>query len=63
MLPVMPTALAIPNRRPINIPAAAEESKMMSIAKDWLAGGVSAGLSKTVVAPIGKSYPSASIYA
>mmetsp|Transcript_44616 Transcript_44616/g.105699 ORF Transcript_44616/g.105699 Transcript_44616/m.105699 type:complete len:318 (+) Transcript_44616:532-1485(+) len=52
MLPVMPTALAIPNRRPINIPAAAEESKMMSIAKDWLAGGVSAGLSKTVVAPI-----------
>jgi len=28
------------------------ESSMMKVAKDWLAGGISAGISKTVVAPI-----------
>jgi len=33
-------------------PAKPPQSKAMKIAKDWLAGGVSAGISKTVVAPI-----------
>jgi hypothetical protein len=28
--------------------------QLISIAKDWLAGGVSAGVSKTIVAPIGE---------
>jgi len=52
MLPVMPFNFQ-PNRRPITVPAAAEgQSQLMSIAKDWLAGGVSAGISKTCVAPI-----------
>jgi hypothetical protein len=28
--------------------------QLIGIAKDWLAGGVSAGVSKTIVAPIGE---------
>ena len=39
-------------RKPITVPSSSE-SKLVSIAKDWLAGGVSAGVSKTIVAPIG----------
>ncbi len=55
MLPVI-NFKPMPTRREIRVPAAAEgESKLVSIAKDWLAGGVSAGISKTVVAPIGES--------
>lgn len=38
-------------RKPIMVPSSTE-SKAMSIAKDWLAGGVAAGVSKTIVAPI-----------
>jgi len=38
-------------RKPITVPASTE-SAVISIAKDWLAGGTAAGISKTVVAPI-----------
>jgi hypothetical protein len=42
-------------RKPITIPAPADpSSRVVAIAKDWLAGGTAAGLSKTAVAPIGK---------
>ncbi|KAJ1494004.1 putative mitochondrial ADP/ATP translocase [Baffinella frigidus] len=37
----------------ITVPAAAEkESPIVAMAKDWLAGGTAAGISKTIVAPI-----------
>jgi hypothetical protein len=43
----------------ITVPAAAEkESPVMAMAKDWLAGGTAAGISKTIVAPIGHTLPS-----
>merc|ERR1712216_1082446 len=38
-------------RKPITIPSAGD-SKIVAIAKDWLAGGTAAGVSKTIVAPI-----------
>ena len=41
-------------RKPITIPAAGgKDSAVVAIAKDWLAGGTAAGVSKTIVAPIG----------
>jgi len=42
---------AVEQRKPITVPASTE-SKIISIAKDWLAGGTAAGISKTIVAPI-----------
>jgi hypothetical protein len=46
--------MAMQQRKPISVPAAKEgESAIVAIAKDWLAGGTAAGISKTLVAPIG----------
>merc|ERR1712205_127606 len=40
-------------RKPITVPAPADAtSAAVAIAKDWLAGGTAAGVSKTIVAPI-----------
>jgi len=40
-------------RKPITVPASADAtSAAVAIAKDWLAGGTAAGVSKTIVAPI-----------
>ena len=39
-------------RKPIVV-AAPAENPILAIAKDWLAGGTAAGVSKTLVAPIG----------
>jgi len=45
--------MAMQQRKPISVPAAKEpESAIVAIAKDWLAGGTAAGISKTLVAPI-----------
>mmetsp|Transcript_28855 Transcript_28855/g.59137 ORF Transcript_28855/g.59137 Transcript_28855/m.59137 type:complete len:324 (+) Transcript_28855:32-1003(+) len=43
-----------PAYRPITVPAAPAGNNdwVVSMAKDWLAGGTSAGISKTIVAPI-----------
>jgi solute carrier family 25 (adenine nucleotide translocator) protein 4/5/6/31 len=38
-------------RKPVTVPSSTE-SKVLAIAKDWLAGGTAAGVSKTIVAPI-----------
>jgi hypothetical protein len=32
------------------------QEMLVGLAKDWLTGGVSAGVSKTAVAPIGKEF-------
>ena len=41
-------------RKPVTVPSSTE-SKVLAIAKDWLAGGTAAGVSKTIVAPIGEN--------
>jgi len=48
---VAPRSRRSAERKPITIPSAGD-SKIVAIAKDWLAGGTAAGVSKTIVAPI-----------
>ena len=52
VLTVTATSLQTSERKPVVVPVSSE--KVVALAKDWMAGGTAAGISKTIVAPIGE---------
>jgi hypothetical protein len=48
----LPRHLQTSERKPVVVPVSSE--KIVALAKDWMAGGTAAGISKTIVAPIGE---------
>jgi hypothetical protein len=49
--------VGLQSERKAVVVAAPAENPILAIAKDWLAGGTAAGVSKTLVAPIGTLPP------
>ena len=53
-----PRHLQTSERKPVVVPVSSE--KIVALAKDWMAGGTAAGISKTIVAPLGEELACAS---